>query len=209
MRFFSVSGLFLSLKVQLIYSVVAISAVQHTHTHTHTHTHSFSHTIFHPVLLQDWTWFSVLYSRTPLLIHSKCNSLHLPTPNLPSIPVPPHTLLPTPRQRQGCSPCVWSVSVLQIGWFVPYFRFHIINGITWYLSFSFWLISLGMRLSSCIHVATGGIILSFLWLSSPSYMYHIFLILSYVEGHLGCFHVLAVYGLFHLAYHAPGLPTLL
>ena len=30
----------------------------------------------------------MLCSRTSLLLHSKCNSLHLPTPNSPSIPLP-------------------------------------------------------------------------------------------------------------------------
>ena len=34
---------------------------------------------------------------------------------------------------------------------------------------------------------------SFLWLSNiPLYMYHIFFIHSSVDGHLGCFHVLAI-----------------
>ena len=32
-----------------------------------------------------WVEFLVLYSRTLLFIHSKCNSLHLPTPNSQSI----------------------------------------------------------------------------------------------------------------------------
>ena len=38
---------------------------------------------------RDWTQFPALYSRTPLPIRSKCNSLHLPTPNSPSIPFSP------------------------------------------------------------------------------------------------------------------------
>ena len=36
---------------------------------------------------------------------------------------------------------------------------------------------------------------TFLWLTSTPvhmYMYHIFLILSYVDVHLGCFHILAI-----------------
>ena len=44
---------------------------------------------------RDWTQFPVLYSRTSLPIHSKCNSLHLPTPNSPSIPLPLHSPLAT------------------------------------------------------------------------------------------------------------------
>uniref|UniRef100_A0A8D1A7E6 Uncharacterized protein n=1 Tax=Sus scrofa TaxID=9823 RepID=A0A8D1A7E6_PIG len=51
-----------------------------------------------------------------------------------------------------------------------------------------------MRVSSFIHVAADGIILSFLmaeWYSIV-FIYHLFLIQSSVEGHLGCFHVLAI-----------------
>ena len=35
-----------------------------------------------------WILFPVLYSRTLMFIHSICNSLHLLTPNSPSIPPP-------------------------------------------------------------------------------------------------------------------------
>ena len=44
-----------------------------------------------------------------------------------------------------------------------------------------------------IHVAANGIISFFLWLSKYFivYMYHIFFIHSSVDGHFGCFHVLA------------------
>ena len=45
----------------------------------------------------------VLYSRTSLLIHSKCHSLHLLTPNSQSSPLPP----PSAWQPQICSPCMW------------------------------------------------------------------------------------------------------
>ena len=41
----------------------------------------------------DWILFPVLYNRTLLLIHSKCNSLHLLTPNSQSIPLPPRLSL--------------------------------------------------------------------------------------------------------------------
>ena len=44
-----------------------------------------------------------------------------------------------------------------------------------------------------IQVAANGIILFLLWLSSfPLYMHHIFFIHSSVNGHSGCFHVLAI-----------------
>jgi len=45
---------------------------------------------------------SLLYSRTSLLIHSKCNSLYLLTPASQSIPLFP----PPPQQPQVCSPCL-------------------------------------------------------------------------------------------------------
>ena len=40
-------------------------------------------------ITNDWISFPVLYSRTSLLIHSKSNSLHLLTPNFPSILLSP------------------------------------------------------------------------------------------------------------------------
>ena len=51
-----------------------------------------------------------------------------------------------------------------------------------------------MRISSSIQVATSGFILFFYMAEwySILYMYHIFLIHSSVNGHLCCFHVLAV-----------------
>ena len=51
-----------------------------------------------------------------------------------------------------------------------------------------------MRVSSSIHVAVDGIILSFFMAEYYSivYIYHMFIIHSFVLGHLGCFHVLAI-----------------
>ena len=63
-----------------------------------------------------------------------------------------------------------------------------------YLFFSFWLTSLCMIVSGFIHVSTNDPI-SFLFMAeqySIVYMYHIFFIHSSVNGHLGCFHVLAI-----------------
>uniref|UniRef100_A0A8D1G4T4 Uncharacterized protein n=1 Tax=Sus scrofa TaxID=9823 RepID=A0A8D1G4T4_PIG len=51
-----------------------------------------------------------------------------------------------------------------------------------------------MRFSSSIHVAANGI-MSFFFMAekySIVYIYHIFRIQSSVDGHLGCFHVLAI-----------------
>ena len=51
-----------------------------------------------------------------------------------------------------------------------------------------------MGVSSSIHVAANGIILFFFMAEyySAVYVYHNFLIHSSVDGHLGCFHVLAI-----------------
>ena len=53
---------------------------------------------------------------------------------------------------------------------------------------------LSMRVSSSIHVAVNGIILFFYMAEYYFivYIYHIFLVQSYVNGHLGCFHVLSI-----------------
>ena len=73
--------------------------------------------------------------------------------------------------------------------------------IIWYVSFSVWLISLSIIPSRFIHVASNGIMSSFLWLPNIllwvyiyMYMcvYHIFLTRSFIEGHVGCFHVLVI-----------------
>uniref|UniRef100_A0A8D0N5T5 Uncharacterized protein n=1 Tax=Sus scrofa TaxID=9823 RepID=A0A8D0N5T5_PIG len=51
-----------------------------------------------------------------------------------------------------------------------------------------------MRFSSSIHVAANGMMSSFFMAEEYSivYIYHIFRIQSSVDGHLGCFHVLAI-----------------
>ena len=66
--------------------------------------------------------------------------------------------------------------------------------ITWYLSFSFWLTSLRMRVSGSIHVAANGLMSVFVMAEENSvvYLYHIFLIQSPLDGHLGCSHVLCI-----------------
>ena len=80
----------------LLYSKMTQSCI-------YTHTHSFSYTIFYHGLSQMIGYSSsIQYSRI-LFIHSKCNSLHLPTPNSSSNP---HLPL-SPLQPQVCSPCLW------------------------------------------------------------------------------------------------------
>ena len=63
-----------------------------------------------------------------------------------------------------------------------------------YLCFSFWLVSLSTIISSYIHIAPNGIILFFFMAEQYSilHMYHMFLTHLSVDGHLGCFHVLAI-----------------
>ena len=97
------------------YNIPSTSAVQQSDPATHTHTVFFFLTsCSYP---RDRTQFPLLYSRNPPSIHSKCNSL--PTPNSLSIS------LSLSQQTQICPPCPWSVSVLLIESFVPYFRLHL------------------------------------------------------------------------------------
>ena len=88
--------------LQLIYLVLSISAIQqrdpviHTYVHIYMcvrmYTFFFSHDPPSCSITSDQIYFLVLYSRTSLFIHSKCNSLHLLTSNSRSIPfpLPPH-----------------------------------------------------------------------------------------------------------------------
>ena len=95
------------------------------------------------------------YSRTSLFIHSPYSSLHLPTPSSYSIPLLPASLLETPS--------LFSVSLFLFCREVH--LCHVLDSTSkWYhmiLSFSFWLTSLSVTISSCIHVSTDGIILFF------------------------------------------------
>ena len=74
-------------------------------------------------------------------------------------------------------------------------KFHIYMCISiLYWCFSFWLTSLYIRGSSFIHLIRTDSNVLFLMVEQYSivYMYHSFLIHSSVDGHLGCFHVLAI-----------------
>ena len=59
------------IRVELIYSVESISAVQQSDPVTHIYI-LFSYDLPSWSSPRDWIWFSALYSRTPLLILSKC-----------------------------------------------------------------------------------------------------------------------------------------
>ena len=66
---------------------------------TQSHIHKYIPFLALSSILLHHKWldiFPVLYSRIPLLSYSKCNSLHLLTPNSQSIPLPPCPLPPAP-----------------------------------------------------------------------------------------------------------------
>ena len=72
-------------KLQLIYNVVLISAIHQSDSVINIYTFFYLYQLPLCSITSDWIQFPVLYSRTSLLIHSKCNSLHLLTPNSQSI----------------------------------------------------------------------------------------------------------------------------
>ena len=113
----------------------------------------------------------MLYSRAWLFIHSIYNSLHLLIPNPQSIPSPtPTSLLATSLSSMSVSLFLflrWVHSYHILDSYFDMLRSHMSDTI-WYLSFFFWLTSLSMRISSCIHAAANDIISFFLWLSSIS-----------------------------------------
>ena len=68
------------IEVELIYSVVLISAVQQSHSVKYIYTRSFLHSYSLCFIIGYWIQFSVLYSSALLFIHSKYISLHLLPP---------------------------------------------------------------------------------------------------------------------------------
>ena len=67
------------------------------HTYIYTHTLFFSYYLLSCSITSDWIEFPVLYSRTSLLIHSKCNGLQL--------------LTQTPSPSHQC-PCIYLQAIL-------------------------------------------------------------------------------------------------
>ena len=63
-------------KYNWFYSVVPTSSVQRSGPVTHVHTFPLSYHLPSWSVSGAWMSFSVLYSRTSLLIHSKCNRMH-------------------------------------------------------------------------------------------------------------------------------------
>ena len=76
---------------------------------------------------------------------------------------------PTPSLSYQAATSLFSKSMIffseEMFIFAEY-QIPVISDIIWYLSLSFWLISLRMRFSSSIHVAANGIMSLFSWLSS-------------------------------------------
>ena len=73
-----------------------MSAIQQSDSVIHIYTFPFSYYLPSWSIPRDWMWFPVLCSRTSLLVHSKCKSPHLLTPNSQSIPRPLGCFLLTP-----------------------------------------------------------------------------------------------------------------
>ena len=89
---------------QFLMNSIVTQSQSCTHTHTHTHTHICFLTLFSIMVYpKRLDIVPCAYSRTLLLIHSKCNRLDLPTPNSLSVLVPP----PLPWQPQVYSLCLW------------------------------------------------------------------------------------------------------
>ena len=140
--------------IQLIYNVFSVSTVQkyntvihmHTYIHiyvyisiyTHTHTYIYTHTFFSLYYLplhsitSDWIQSLVLQSSTSLLIHSKCKSLHLLTPNSQSISPIPQPLAITSLFSMSTSLFLFSRQV-----HLCYVLDPGVSDIIWCLSFSF------------------------------------------------------------------------
>ena len=145
-------------------SVICAYIYIYTHTHTHTHTLFFQNSLPLWFSTGHWIEVSVLYSGTLLFIHSVYNSWHLLTPNSQSIPPL------TPSHLATTSLFFMFVSLFLFHGYVD--LYHIlfiywiqhISDIVWYVSFSFWLTSLGVVFSRSIHAASNCLILLDVWI---------------------------------------------
>ena len=107
--------------------------------------HSFSYSCPLWFITGYWIYFPVLYSRTLLFIHSIYKSLHLLTPISHSIP-PPTPLL----GNHNFSLCLWNCFCFIDNFIHVIVQIPHVSDIC-YLSFSVWLTSLSMIISSPIH----------------------------------------------------------
>ena len=129
--------LFILFYFLIIYLHIFFSTVQYGDPVTLTCRHSFmAHYMFHH------KWLDRVLSATqqdPTANLSRRQHSASIYHKLPALPLPP---LP-PWQPQVCSPSPW-FTFLWKGSFVPY-KIPDIRDVVWYLSFSFWLTSLRMR----------------------------------------------------------------
>ena len=132
------------IKVQLIYNVVLISAVQQSDLAIHIYTFFSPYYLSSCFMQSDWIQFPVLYSRTSFLIYSKYNRLHLLTPNSQSIPLPTLSLW----QPQVWSPVEsWFLNALQIK-LESYYHLLILRSITYLGLGSLFIIIMYMHIST-------------------------------------------------------------
>ena len=140
-------------------------------------------------------WFFFNYSVNFIIFIVVQQSLSQPN----FIGFPTHTPSASPHSPN----CVlWRPELFQSLWDDPFckevhcvlFKIPHVSDSIWCWCLTVWLTSPSMIISRSIHVATNAII-SFL-LMAESYsivsMYHIVLVHSSVDGHWGCFHVLAI-----------------
>ena len=101
--------------LQLIYNVLSILLYSKV-THLYIFIHSFSS--YYPPscsITSCWIQFPVLYTRISLLVHSKCNNVHLLATNSQSIPLPPPWQPPnSPSFNHGLTQYLlgWTASML-------------------------------------------------------------------------------------------------
>ena len=145
------------IEVWLIYNVniccIARWLVIHTQMHTYIYTYSLFNILFHYGLSKDTEYSSVLYSRTLFFIHPTYKSWYLLTPTSRSIPPPPAS----PLANTSYSLSLWFCFFFKDRFICVIFEIPHISHIMWYTSFSFWLTSLSVIISGCIHGAANGI----------------------------------------------------
>ena len=134
-------------------------------TQSHTHIHSFSHIIFHHVSCQETGYSSLCCTAGPRCLSILNVIVCIYEPQTLRLPPSPSSLATTSLLSiHICG----SVSVLWIGSFTPYFRFHI--AVISYIICPSLSDLLSMRISSCIHVAANGMLSFFFVAKYPLYI---------------------------------------
>ena len=114
-------------------------------SHTYALIHSFSDSFPKEIIAEYWVEFSVPYSSSPLANHPVYLSVYMPVPNPKSLPPPPAMPFGNHKFSKVCE----SVSVLQIISFASFFFLDsTCKDIIWCLSFTDWLTSFSMIVSS-------------------------------------------------------------